>query len=111
MIPTAALMTGASICRLLSPRQYPLASPTHTSPGVTIDASSSHDPKYATAFADAAGALVDVVAVTGDARPLCDARDELETELDDDLSLSFVCPGALSLRPCAWAGPATTREP
>ena len=44
VMPTAALTTGASICLLLSPRQYPVASPTHTSPGATIDASSSHDP-------------------------------------------------------------------
>ncbi len=66
-------------------------------------------------FADAAGALVDVVAVAGDARPLCDARDEEDEEEDDAelgpgvepfVVLSFVFPGAVSLLPCAMTGPA-----
>src|SRR5918995_5984756 len=75
------------------------------SPGSTIDASSSHEPKYATAFADAAGALVEVVAVTGDPRPLCDARDGSFGDLSFDL------PAAPSLRPCANAGPVATHTP
>ena len=75
-------------------------------------------------MAEEAGALVDVVDVTGELMPLSEARDAPEDALPPDPPLelppeepesfdvlSFVCPGAESLRPCAKAGPETMRTP
>ena len=113
VIPTAALTTGASICLLLSPRQYPVqARPTHppATPSMHRRATTRNRRPSLQTRLERWSTLSPSPAMRGRSGMRAKKMTlELGVEFFDDLS--FVFPGAVSLRPCAMAGPAAHSTP